>query len=108
MPPESAVTDRIAPPVPRVSSKTTSNSAIGLAAAAEALSSSESVQVLELPVAGTVGVKDAVMVCEAPRLSKYSTGSDRVVPSAVDWVAVAGRLTPSSICVVGEAAKRCE
>ena len=98
------VTDRSEPPEPRVSSKTSVYSAIGFDAAAVALSSKVSVQVLELaPAPGTVGVKVAVRVWEEPKLSKYSIGTVFGSPEAPTAVSSADRLTPSTISVVGEA-----
>ena len=63
----------------------------------EAWSTMSSVQVLVcgLPTAGTVGVKLIASVCEAPRLSKYSTVTGSAVPLAPASVSVAGRLALS-------------
>ena len=66
-----------------------------------------SVQVLVCgePTAGTVGVKVIDRVCEAPRLSKYSTVTGSAVPAAPALVSVAGRLALSWMVEVGSAAK---
>ncbi len=56
------------------------------------------------PGAATVGVKLIASVCEAPRLSKYSTVTGSGVPSAPALVSVAGRLALSSIVEVGSTA----
>ena len=88
------------PPEPRVSSKTTVYSP--MVAPAEAESVSVMVQVFDEPeVAGTVGVNVMLMLCDVPRLSKYSTDRFSGSPLDPNSVSVAGRFTPSSIRVVG-------
>jgi hypothetical protein len=54
---------------------------------------------------GTVGVKLIASVCEAPRLSKYSTLTGSGVPAEPACVSVAGRLALSVTVLVGSAAK---
>src|SRR5690606_40595704 len=56
------------------------------------------------PGAGTLGVKAIASVCEAPRLSKYSTVTGRTSPGAPGCAAVAGRLALSPMVVVDCAA----
>ena len=57
------------------------------------------------PAAGTSGAKDIASVCEAPRLSKYSTLTGSEVPLDPACVSVAGRLAFRVISEVGSAAK---
>ena len=51
--------------------------------------------------AGSVGVKLNDSVCDAPRLSKYSTVTGSMLPLAPNCVSVAGRLALRSIVEVG-------
>src|SRR6056297_1777118 len=88
------------PPDARESSKVTVYSPT--VAPPEALSVIVMVQVFEAGgAAGTVGAKETLMLCDVPRLSKYSTESVRAAPSAPALVSVPGRLTPSEMRVVG-------
>ena len=61
-----------------------------------------SVQVLVCgsPAAATVGVNWNDSVCEAPRLSKYSTVTGSMAPLDPSWVSVAGRLALRSMVEV--------
>jgi hypothetical protein len=62
------------------------------------------VHAFEEPVAGTVGVNVMSSVSEVPRLPKYSTDSGMALPVPPASVAVAGRLMPRFIAVVGSPA----
>jgi hypothetical protein len=68
----------------------------------DALSVISMVQVFELPVAGTVGVKVMVRVSGFPRLSKYWTVITSASPAAPAAVDVAGTFKPIVTAVVGE------
>ena len=72
----------------------------------EAVSVTIIVHSFEAPVPGTVGANSMSRFCDLPRLSKYSMDRDSLLPSPVDSVAVAGRLMPSSIEVVGSPRNR--